>query len=365
MEPQPALGLEDLQDRGVDAGFGNLPAPDGALDLVDGHERVGGQKQDIGPGRERGHGRAAAPVAAGDPGHFQGVGDDQSLKPQFSAQGVGKHPGGKGGGNPRVSRYSGDRDMSRHDGVHPRRDGALEGDEFQRAQPPGIRPDHRQAEVGIDRRVPMPGKMLRRGQHPPLARPADESGAQAGDGFQVLPERPDVDDGVFGIAVDVHHGSEDPVHPQGARLAGRDAALPVGQGFVPRRAERHRPGEGGRIRNPESRPTLEIGGDQQRQPGHALQFVQQDGRFVDMAREQDHPSDVVLPDLRRNLQEFGAPAVEERSRDPDLHQLRDLVPEGEPGERPLRPGVLRGALEGGGCEPEPEQEDHRAGEKRW
>jgi hypothetical protein len=68
--------------------------------------------------------------------------------------------------------------------------------------------DDRQADVRIGRRVAMTGEMLRGCDHPPILHTADVRPGHAGDELNVLSKRPDVDDRIARVVVDVDNRIE-------------------------------------------------------------------------------------------------------------------------------------------------------------
>src|ERR1019366_7900844 len=82
--------------------------------------------------------------------------------------------------------------------------------------------------VAVHRRVAVSRKVFHRGQRVVLlvaVRSFDEGLHFRRHGLGILPERPDIDDRIIRVIIDIGHGIENPMNPQRARLPRRHLAL--------------------------------------------------------------------------------------------------------------------------------------------
>src|SRR5208282_5573141 len=99
-----------------------------------------------------------------------------------------------------------------------------ERNEFHAFEFGAIAGDGREREMRIDADVSVTGEMFRRGDRAVLLDAAYKVGNVLGDSPRIFAERPDVDDRVVRVIVDVRHRREDPVDPGSARFARREFA---------------------------------------------------------------------------------------------------------------------------------------------
>ncbi len=174
----------------------------------------------------------------------------------------------------------GNSDVRHHDRIDARRDGLAEGRQFHGVQSRPVSSDLGDAEVGIGRGIAMAGEMLGRRHHSAGARSPNIRGDEISDLLGILSERTGVDNGVGWIGVYVGVGKEIPVHPDGARLLGGNAAEGLGVLLFPSRAEGHGVRKRGCTAKTHGHTTLKIGGEEQRQFGILLQAVEQFGSLI-------------------------------------------------------------------------------------
>ena len=86
--------------------------------------------------------------------------------------------------------------------------------------------------------------------------------------------------GFAGVGVDIGIGKEIPVHADGARLLGRDAAEGFGVLRLSGSAEGHGVREHGCAMETHGDSALKVGGEEQRQFGVLLQTIEQFGGLV-------------------------------------------------------------------------------------
>src|SRR5512135_1009859 len=125
--------------------------------------------------------------------------------------------------------------------------------------------------------IPVAGEVFGRGQHAVGPRSLDVGGDHFAHLLRIFAERAGVNDGIGGIGVDVGIREEVPLHPHGARLLRRDSAELFRVIGIAGSAEGHGVGKHGAALKPHGDATLEVSGENQRQPGLALQLVHQHG----------------------------------------------------------------------------------------
>jgi len=105
--------------------------------------------------------------------------------------------------------------------------------------------------------------------------------------------------------------------------------LLVGEFFRVGGSDGHSPGERGGVGDTERSSALKICLDKQRQIRHLLQLVQKQRGFVNISGEQDDAANVIPADRVRKFLKLNALAIDKSPRDPDVDELRDLIPERE------------------------------------
>ncbi len=110
----------------------------------------------------------------------------------------------------------------------------------------------------VDYRVAMPGKMFGGREPAILFYPAHISFYERAHPPWIFAKRPHVDDGVIGVAVDVRHGSENPVHAHGPRLVRCNASHRVRILRTTCRGHSHHVRKGCALLEPHRRAALEI-----------------------------------------------------------------------------------------------------------
>ena len=130
---------------------------------------------------------------------------------------------------------------------------------------------------------PWPGKMFRGGEAAVFLDAAHERGDEFGDARGIFAKRARVDDRIFGIAVDVGIGRENPGNANGSRFERRDFSHRVGVFRAARGGDGHGVGKRSAFFDAHGRAALEIRANQQRNLRVALQRVDQDRGRVDLA----------------------------------------------------------------------------------
>ena len=182
--------------------------------------------------------------------------------------------------------------------------------------------DAGQAEMGVDRRVPVAGEMLAAAQKPRRAVAAHGLRAKLRDPRRVVAEASHADDRVHAVAVDVEVGREVEVDADAAQLARGDARAVVCVADAPRRGDGHAAGDvhgvGGQARD---HAALLIDGDESgvsRLAAHKLLYLGAESaqlrRIFHIVSEKYHVAEL---ELAYKLCEF-------------LRQLRTLEAENQP-----------------------------------
>ena len=159
----------------------------------------------------------------------------------------------------RLKRWNGH--VRHHDGIDSGGDGSAERRQFHGIQARPVAGDLGQAEMRIGCGVAVAGEMFGRGHHSVGARSLDVGGYEIADLLRIFSEGARVDDGVRGIRVDVGIGKEIPVHADGARLLGGDAAEGLRIFCLSGGAEGHGVREHGRAMKAHGDAALKIGGE--------------------------------------------------------------------------------------------------------
>jgi hypothetical protein len=183
----------------------------------------------------------------------------------------------------------------------------------------------------------MSGKVLRGGQHAVFLHAANHGGGHARYGGRIRAEAARVDDRIRGIVVHIHDGREVDVHSRCTTFDRGNAAELAGESLLTRRTESHR----GREPRPaavvqavrqngsavEQLPgsALHVGGDQERDVGEALQFVELEGRFEGRAECLDETADAQVLDPATDALVLFPADRHERATDARHDHLTDLV----------------------------------------
>ena len=91
--------------------------------------------------------------------------------------------------------------------------------------------DGGQAQVRVERRVPLAREVLGAGRQPPAHHARDAGRAVAGHDGRVLPVRADADVGAVAVGEDVETGPQVEIDAEPAQLARLDQSLPMGEGL--------------------------------------------------------------------------------------------------------------------------------------
>ena len=108
--------------------------------------------------------------------------------------------------------------MRGHDAFHTAVDEVPEGREFHRGERAAVGQDARQGEVGVEVGVAVAREMLRAGHDPGCAQALGPGESAFAHRHGVGAEGAVADDGVVGVAVDVHNGGEVHVHAEGPQF---------------------------------------------------------------------------------------------------------------------------------------------------
>ena len=111
-------------------------------------------------------------------------------------------------------------------------------------------------------------------------RAADVCGHEVGNLLRILAKRTRVDDGIVGIRVHVSYGEEIPMHADGTRLLGGDAAEIFRVLQAAGCCNSHCVREGGRAIQAIADAEFKVRGNEQRELRFALQTVRQVRGFV-------------------------------------------------------------------------------------
>src|SRR5438445_301051 len=331
-QAEPLLDLEQAAHRGVEPRRRDPTARDRGDEGADRRVGVRRDHEQIRPREEGTHGGFARAVLRDGGAHVERVGDDEALKPEGVAQQAGQD-GRREGRRLLGAGEVGDDDVRAHHDVRPGGDPGPEGDEFERIQPSVARGDAREADVGVDLGVAVTGKMFQGGEHPMIAQPAHVLRHETRDRTRIFAEGPGIDDGVRRVVVDVGVGREIDVDADRPPLGGGGRADRVGVARIRRGADRHDHRERGGADEPHPGTPLEVGRNEERQPGAELQGVEL-GRDVERrAREHREAADLERVDPPpRHLEQ----RVVERGvgpREPGDDELADLLARREGAEQ--------------------------------
>jgi hypothetical protein len=236
-----------------------------------------------------------------------------------------------------------------HDRVDAAGDGRAKGHQLDALEPLARDVQAGQAEVAVFGSVAVSREMFGGHQDRVLRvgmRAGDVGLHEAGHLVGILAVRARVDDGIVGVVVHVGDGREDPLHAEGAGLAGRFGALEANVVQIAAGAEGHvlRPRRGGI--HAHGRAALEIGAHQQSgvrasfcrrlrsaamASGSALWTAAVDG-----VAEHDDAADAQVLHKVNKVAEVAGARVLQFAEDGRHDQLRRLVAQGEsvrPGER--------------------------------
>src|SRR5437763_16803148 len=109
--------------------------------------------------------------------------------------------------------------MKRHDSTHASVNRRPEGDKLDAIEACRRGVDARELEMGVLLRVAVPGKVLPGGEHSIVLNAVHERRAELGDQLRILSERPEADDGILRIIVDVEHRSKRDMDAECSALA--------------------------------------------------------------------------------------------------------------------------------------------------
>ena len=164
--------------------------------------------------------------------------------------------------------------MGAHDDVRARRDPGAERHKLERVEPGVPGGDDGEAEVRVRLRVAVAGEMFERGEHTVLVQSPHVLGHETRDGPRILAERAHVDNRVRRIVVDVRVGREIQLDADRPPFDGRGGTDLVSVPRVARSADGHDLWKRGGTHHPHSGAPFQVGRDQKRQPGAALQRIE-------------------------------------------------------------------------------------------
>ena len=120
--------------------------------------------------------------------------------------------------------------MGTHHRIHTSLDRRHKGRQLDLIQSWAIVGNHRQRQMGIDRRVAMAGKMLGRRQNRELVGPGDEGRGQLPDQLRIVPKRSHINHRISGVVIHIHHRPQQPIQPDRLGFRCRHGSQVVGQG---------------------------------------------------------------------------------------------------------------------------------------
>ena len=221
---------------------------------------------------ERAHRCFAGAVLGDDRAHLQCVRYHEPLElervTQHSRQHRGRQRRGRLAGECRKGNVRAHHHLRA--GVDPR----TKRHELDRVEPSVVDANRGETDVRVRIRVAVAREVFQRGEHPVVLQPAHIAAHEARDGLGVLPERAGVDDRIERVIVDVRVRGEIHVDADGAPLDCGDPADRVGVALVARRAGGHDVGKRRGTHDAHCGAPLEIGRNEQRQPGTALQRIE-------------------------------------------------------------------------------------------
>ena len=192
-------------------------------------------------------------------------------------------------------------------------------------------------------------------EHPALVRSLDVGRHQIADLLGIFSERSRVDDGIGGIRVHVGIRKEIPVHADGSRFLRRNASEVLRVFELAVGAEGHGVRKVRAPHQPRRNPALKIRRKQQRQLRVLLQPVQQFGRLVRLAAQQERAihvhrhgkrTHVILLHVLAQLQVLRTLHVEKAGAAPDHEDLANFLFDRQLAQRLLRPLVAVRRVDG-------------------
>ena len=223
-QPQPLFHRKNAPEGSFDARLWDAPAFHGALKRIrsmgNGFKRMG-DGEHIAPGFHSADGRLTRVIERGERAHFHTIC---------------KHQPGKAEGLPEQAGDGARRERARHvlpalkraadkvcrhyARIHAKaRNARGEGRPFGSLQRGAGRIVHGQANVGINRNIPVPGEVLEHGKHAPRAQAFRHCKAAGGDRPGRITIGAHANDGVLRLAVHIEHRCKVHVHAKSAQRA--------------------------------------------------------------------------------------------------------------------------------------------------
>ena len=236
--------------------------------------------------------------------HHQRICHHQAAEAQVPAQQLRQHCGREGG---RLLAVQGRQlQVGGHHRGHAGGDGGPEWWQLHRLQTGAAVGKQRQLQVGIAAGVAMAGEVLGAGQHPLRLTAPHEGRRQGSGGFRVFAPGAHVDHRVGRVVVHIAHRSEHPVEPQQPCLAARAVPVALRERLGPLRLSPVQPSQGQGRHQPAgplkalAHAFLNVGAEQQRSAGPALQLLGAQAQFGGTAPQQDHAANPLgqqIPEL--------------------------------------------------------------------
>ncbi len=211
--------------------------------------------------------------------------------------------------------------MARHQAIDPVRDRGVERRQMGRLHVGPRRVDRGQLQVGVERRVALPGEVFGARRDAALLHALDPRQTVAGDETRILAVRADPDVRAVAVGEDIEHGTEVQVHPEPAQLAGLEDALAIRERLFPSRPHREVVGKDRRpLAEHHDAAALVIGGDEQTALERRLEILEEPHvllRRLEVAPIQDEPGGARL------AEELDVGVRELRSRETKHQTLAD------------------------------------------
>ena len=310
-------------------GSGNMlpadaPGQHGPFNGVNGAGYVQRQQDHIVPGQHRFNGRFAGPVLGRDRAHLHAIGDNDPLKAHASAQQICGN-GARVGRRDDLRFKAGHGDMRHHHHADLRVTCRLKRRQFHRVYFRQFTGDDGQRSVAVGAGVAMAGEVLGGGNEPMVLSAANERGPKFGHDLRIIAVGTEIDDGIFRIVVHVHHRGVRHMDAHGPGLDGRNAALLIGVVLIKSGRYAHVAGKLRRPGDELSHTTLVVGGDQQRNFRHGLEFHQIGVGPFHRSPVGNQPADLVLAHIAGEVRAVGMVATVILAFDAQGNELPDLL----------------------------------------
>ena len=227
------------------------------------------------------HRRLADRAEVGDRAHLEVVGGDDAAIADLAPQVVVDDQARERGRGARLGIEIRIERMRGHEAVDAGRHRRHERHEMHGVHVAPVGVDDGQAEVGVDRRMALPGKVLGAGGHAGRLQPLDAGGAEARDQLGVLAVGADADIGAIALREHVEDRAEAHVHAEAAQLAALDQPLPLREGDLARRARGEVVGEDRHAgAEHDDAAALVVGRDQEPPAERALELREHGGQSL-------------------------------------------------------------------------------------